>query len=113
MGHAQAPGGPAAGPVPVVAAAALHPTFEPQNPARQTARAQVTQLKSYLQQVVVSIQTASDAVPSILLRASTDEMLAKEMAREEVDVAMVNDFLRMGRALLQSVSQPTTPEADA
>lgn len=106
VGPGQAVPGPSPGPLAAVAAAAraFHPTFEPQNPARQSARAQAAQLRSYLQQVVTAIETACAAVPPLLDRASGDDLLAREFAREEIDPELVRQFLANGQALLDSVT---------
>jgi hypothetical protein len=101
-----AAGGPSSGPLVAVAAAAraLHPAFDLPNPVRQTARAQAQQIRTYLQQVVTAIQTAGTVVPEILDRAAQDEVLHRELAREEIDVSLVRSFLAQAAELLDSVS---------
>jgi hypothetical protein len=102
----EAASGPSTGPLAAVAAAArsLHPAFDLPNPARQTARAQAHQIRTYLQQVVTAIQTAGTAVPAILDRAAQDEVLHRELEREEIDVELVRGFLARATELLNSVS---------
>jgi hypothetical protein len=107
----EAGAGPSSGPVPAEAppARTLLPAFDLPNPVRQTARAQVQQIKIHLQQVVTAIQTANTAVPSVLDRAAQDEVLRRELDREEIDVEQVRGFLARATELLDSVSATPTP----
>lgn len=99
---------PTSGPQPAAAPRQLLPTFALDNPVRQTARAQVRQIQQYLQHIVTAIQTAETAVPPILAIAAENELLARELVREDIDIALVRDFLRSAQALVDSVAIPTS-----